>query len=60
MNLDDLKKSRPSLTAKSEKPARRGQGSISMAELRARFGLDPAPAPTPEQPPPPPPKPKTD
>lgn len=62
MNLDDLKKQRPTLSRKSEKPPRRGE-TISMAELRARYGLGEVPAravQTDSLPPPPPQKPKTE
>jgi hypothetical protein len=42
VNLDDLRKSRPSLAAKAGKPPRTREG-VSMNELRARFGLAPQP-----------------
>lgn len=52
MNLDDVKKQRPTLGAKTSKaPRRRNEGTVTMEELRRRFGLSPDPEPAPPPPP---------
>lgn len=46
MNLDDLRKQRPSLARRSAKEVRPSdRPTISMNELRRRYGLDPTPPP---------------